>query len=201
MLGQATGILDSQDSPWPGLGGSHHLPPYSILYTSPRRLRPNGFFVPGLSKGSPETARVGIPSTLQGYNFLFRPLIGRGLKQSCRSLQELSNGVSHATCMHGSRVDSQLFVVGSQTANLIPNLFFCHNLCYKCPNGSWKPILDIYTSIAFQWYKELFNARCFDLYNCFLKVWKSIETPTPTMGAHLGVWVFILTLSHTLSQS
>jgi hypothetical protein len=23
--------IDSQDSPWPGLGGSHHLPPYSIL--------------------------------------------------------------------------------------------------------------------------------------------------------------------------
>jgi hypothetical protein len=23
--------LDSQDSPWPELGGSHHLPPYSIL--------------------------------------------------------------------------------------------------------------------------------------------------------------------------
>jgi len=23
--------IDSQDSPWPGLGGSYHLPPYSII--------------------------------------------------------------------------------------------------------------------------------------------------------------------------
>jgi hypothetical protein len=33
-------------------------------------------FVPGLPKGSPETAKVGIPATLQGYNFVLRPLIG-----------------------------------------------------------------------------------------------------------------------------
>jgi hypothetical protein len=24
--------MNSQDSPWPGLGGNHYLPPYSILY-------------------------------------------------------------------------------------------------------------------------------------------------------------------------
>jgi hypothetical protein len=24
--------MDSQDSPWPRFGGSHHLPPYSIIY-------------------------------------------------------------------------------------------------------------------------------------------------------------------------
>jgi len=33
-----------QDSPRPGLGGSHHLPPYSILYNAPLRLHPNGSF-------------------------------------------------------------------------------------------------------------------------------------------------------------
>ncbi len=26
----------------------------------------------------------------------------------------------------------------------------CHNLCYKCPNGSCEPIFDIYVSITFQ---------------------------------------------------
>ncbi len=31
----------------------------------------------------------------------------------------------------------------------------------------------------------------FDPYNCPLKVWESIGTPTPKMGAHLGVWGFI----------
>jgi len=42
MLGQAMGNLDSQDLPWPGLGGSHHLPPYSILCASPWGPHPNG---------------------------------------------------------------------------------------------------------------------------------------------------------------
>jgi len=31
-MGEPWANMDSQDSPWPGLGGSHHLPPYSILY-------------------------------------------------------------------------------------------------------------------------------------------------------------------------
>jgi hypothetical protein len=39
---------------------------------------------------------------------------------------------------------------------------------------------------------------CFDPYNRFLKIRKSIKTPTPKLGAHLGVKVFILTPSHTL---
>jgi hypothetical protein len=30
----------------------------------------------------------------------------------------------------------------------------------------------------------------FDLYNRSLKIRKSIETPTPKMGVHLGVWRF-----------
>jgi hypothetical protein len=35
---------DSHDTPRPGLEGSHHLPPYSILCSSPSRLHPNGYF-------------------------------------------------------------------------------------------------------------------------------------------------------------
>jgi hypothetical protein len=117
-----------------------------------------------------------------------------GLNQSYSSRPDLSNGVSHSIYTHGSRVDSWLFVVGSQTANLIPGLSFCHNLCCGCPNGSCEPILDIYTSISFQWYKELLNARCFDLCNHSLKVWESTGTWTPKRRVHLGVWVFLLTL-------
>jgi hypothetical protein len=37
----------------------------------------------------------------------------------------------------------------------------------------------------------VFNAR-----NRTLKIWKSIGTPIPNMGVHLGVWRFIL--SHFL---
>jgi len=68
-------------------------------------------------------------------------------------------------------------VVGSQTANLTPGPFFDHNLCCRCPNGSCKAILDIYTSRPFQWYKEHFNASCFDLCNCVLSFWESRRTP------------------------
>jgi hypothetical protein len=55
--------------------------------------------------------------------------------------------------------------------------FFCHNLCCKCSNESCEPILNIYTSISFWWDKELFNVRCFDPCNCFMKFWESQQTP------------------------
>jgi len=35
VLGRAASNSDSQDSPRPGLGGSHHLPPYIIFCASP----------------------------------------------------------------------------------------------------------------------------------------------------------------------
>jgi len=100
-------------------------------------------FVPGLSNGSPEIPKVGIPATLGPHNFVHRPLI----EMSC---QELSNGMSHATYTQGNQVNSKLLVVGNQIANLIPGLSFGHNLCLRCPNGSCEPILNIYVSIAFQ---------------------------------------------------
>jgi len=56
----------------------------------------------------------------------------------------------HATCTQGIRVDSRLLVVESQTVILIPDLYFGHNLCFKYPNGSCEPILDIYVSRTFQ---------------------------------------------------
>jgi hypothetical protein len=58
----------------------------------------------------------------------------------------------HTTYTQGSWVDSRLFVVMTQTTNLTPGLFLCHNLCCRCPNGSCEPILDIYISIGFWWY-------------------------------------------------
>jgi len=73
-------------------------------------------------------------------------------------------------------------VVESQTANLIPSLFFGHILCFKCPNVSWNLILDIFVSIDFQWYKKLFNPLCFNPYNRSLKIWESTETPNSQSG-------------------
>ncbi len=61
------GHFDTQDSPRPGLGGSHHLPPYSILCSSRRRLHPNGTFCWDSQNGvcrTPTLAKCGVkPNT------------------------------------------------------------------------------------------------------------------------------------------
>jgi hypothetical protein len=86
--------------------------------------------------------------------------------------------VPHSTCTHRGRVESRLFVVGSQTANLTPGPSFDHNLCYRCPNGSCEDISDIYTSKPFQRYNEHLKARYFDLCNRALKSRESQRTPS-----------------------
>jgi len=40
----------------------------------------------------------------------------------------------------------------------------------------------------------------FDPFNCFLKIQKSIRTPTPKVGTHLGVCGFIPSHSPTLGS-
>jgi len=122
-------------------------------------------------------SRFGLPRLWEIITFCSDLQLGWGLKQTCSSPQELSNGVFHSTCTHRGRVDSQLLVVGSQTASLIPNIFFCHNLYCKCPNGPCEAIFDIYTLIDFQWYKKNPNARCFDPCNRTLKFRESRRTP------------------------
>jgi hypothetical protein len=69
-------------------------------------------------------------------------------------------------------------VVRSQTGSLTPSLYFDHNLCCRCLNGSCEAIFDIYTSKPFQRYKEHLKARCFELYNRALKLWESRRTPS-----------------------
>jgi len=53
--------FDTQDSPQPGLEGSHHLPPYSILCATLRRLYPNGYFSRDPQVGVPKLSQVGVP--------------------------------------------------------------------------------------------------------------------------------------------
>jgi len=135
---------DSQDSPRPGLGGSHHLPPYSILCAWPWDQHPNVI----LSWDS----QVGVLKFPQlGLSWLWGPIILRadlrlrwGLKQKCSLHQELPNAMSHTTCTQGNWGDYWLLTVKNQIVNLIPDSSFGHNLCFKCPNGSCKPILNIY---------------------------------------------------------
>jgi hypothetical protein len=120
------------------------------------------------------------------------------LKQHYSPRQEIFSDMWHASYMQGNQGNSELLVVGNQIENYTPNPSFGHNLCFKYPNGSCKPILDMYVPRAFQWYKELLNLMYVDPYNYSLKIWKSIETPTPKVGAHLGVWRFIPSHSPTL---
>ncbi len=167
--------MDAFDSPRPRLKGSHHLPPYSIFYGSSPHLFPNGSFSQDSQSGVPKLSQLGLPGlwTL----ITPRPELGseRGLNQSWSSPWELSYGLSHVTYTHWNRVDSRLLMVGSQTTSLTPDPFFDHNLCCKCPNGSYEAILDIYTLRPR--YKERFNARCFDPCNCALSFRESQRTP------------------------
>jgi hypothetical protein len=173
--------FDTLDSPRPGLGGSHHLPPYSILCSSPQELHPNGTFSRDSQGGVPKLSRVGPPGlwtlTTPGSNLRLE----WGLNQSCSSPWELSNAPSHSICRRREEVDSQLLVVGSQTANLTPSPSFAHNLGCRCSNGSCEAILDICTSRPFHWYKKHPNARCFDPCCRALKVWESRRTPSPQL--------------------
>jgi hypothetical protein len=135
--------LDSLDLPRPGFGGSHHLPPYSILCVTPREPHPNGTFSRDSQGGVPKLSRV----ELSGLWTLISPgsnlRLEWRLNQSCSSPWELSNSPLHSFCRHWEEVNSRLLVVGSQTANLTPDPSFAHNLGCRCPNGSCEVILDI----------------------------------------------------------
>jgi len=135
--------LDSFDSPRPELGGSHHLPPYSILYSSPPHLHPNCSFSRDSQSGVLKLSRFGLPGLWTFITPRPEPGLGRGLNQSYSSRRVLSNSVLHFTCTHQNCVDCRLLMVGSQIASLTPDLSFDHNLCCRYPNGSCEAILDI----------------------------------------------------------
>jgi hypothetical protein len=169
----------------------HHLPPYSILCAWPWDQHPNVILSRDSQVGVPKFSQLRLwrlwgPITLC-VDFWLR----WGLKKSYKPCWELSNGMSHTTCIQGSQGDSWLLVVGSQIANLTLNPSFGYNLCVKCSNGSCESILDVKVPRAFQWYKELINSMSFEFYNRSLKIWESIGTLTPKVEVHLGVWRFI----------
>ncbi len=76
---------------------------------------------------------------------------------------------------------------------------FGHNLCFNHPNGSCKPILNVYIPKGFLWHKEFHNPMGIDPCNCSMKIRESIGTPIFKVGIHLEVWGFILSQSPTLS--
>jgi hypothetical protein len=55
----------------------------------------------------------------------------------------------HATYTQVNWGDFQLLMIMSQISNLTLDPCFGHNLCFKYPDGSCKPILNIYISRFF----------------------------------------------------
>jgi hypothetical protein len=147
--------------------------------------------------GVPKLPRLRLPQLWGAITLLLNLLLRWSLKQSCSPPQELFNNMSHAIWTHRNWVNSRLLMVRSQIANLTPDLSFGHNLCFRCPNGRCEHILNIYVPRAFQWYKDCFKPLRFDLWNCPLKIWESIKTPTPKVEPFGGVRVHSLTPSHT----
>jgi len=177
VLGQTTGNSGLTRLTTARIRGKPPPSPYSILCASPQHSHLNGFLSWDSQGGVSKLSRFRLPGLCEIITPCWDLQLGWGMKQTCSPLQELSNSVSHSTCTHQGWVDSQLLVVGSHIANLTPGLSFCHNLCYRHPNGPLESIFDIYTLIAFQWYKKHPNAKCFDPCNWTLKFQESRRTP------------------------
>jgi hypothetical protein len=104
-----------------------------------------------MSFWSPKIPKIGILTTLEAHNYVCKPPIEVRFGKSCSPCQKLSDNMWHATCMQGNWKDSWLLMAKSQIGNLTPDLSFGHNLYFKYPNGSCKPILNIYVPRTFQW--------------------------------------------------
>jgi hypothetical protein len=198
VVGRATGKLGLTRLTTARTWGKPPPSPLYYIVCVYLRLTSKWLFVSKLPSGSPEIAKIGTLTTLGPITLCVDLRLKWGLKQSCSPRWELSNNMSHATCTQGNRGDSWLLVIRSQIANLIIGLFFGHNLCFSCLNGSCKPILDIYVSIAFEWYEKFFEPLGFDPCNHFLNIQESTRTLTPNMGIHLGVWGFFPSHSFAL---
>ncbi len=123
VLGRTTSNTNTQDSPRPGLGGSHHLPPFIVYSATLHEATSKWLFFPRLSNGSPEIAPNGTPATLEPHNFANRPRIAmwseaklqfslRAFQQYvARPLQLSKSGRFPTFCGRGSnwQFDSQPF--------------------------------------------------------------------------------------------
>jgi hypothetical protein len=83
VLGRAMGNSDSQDTSRPRLGGSHHLPPYSILCSSLRGPHPNGFLSQDSQVGVLKLPHLGLPRLWRHIAFCENLQLRWGLKKIC----------------------------------------------------------------------------------------------------------------------
>jgi hypothetical protein len=176
---------DSQDSPQPGLGGSHHLPLYSIIYVWPWGLHPNVILSRLVT-----LFEIGTSGTLEAHNFCANIQLRWGPKKSYSPCWELSNDMWNVTCTQVNQGDFWLLMIGSQIGNLTFGFSFGHNLCFKCSNGMYEPILDIYVPRAFQWCKKTFQSKEFWPFQSLFKNLGIDWDSNSQSGSPLGsVWV------------
>jgi hypothetical protein len=142
---------------------------------------------PGLeSRKCPESVPGGVPGLWELITPDCEVWSQRGLNQTCSPRRDLFNDISRSQFGGRDEVDSQLLVVGSQTASLTPGPSFAHNLGYRCSNDQCEAILYIYASRPFQWHQEHLNARCFGPCCRAMNIWESRRTPNPHFFQMLG---------------
>jgi hypothetical protein len=186
VLEQATSNTDSLDSPWPRFGGSHHLPPYSILCACPWDLHSNGFFSQDSQGGVPKLFQFGLLGLWEVITPSLDLRLGWGLKQTCSSCQELSNGVLHSTYRHQNWVDSQLLVVGSQIANLTPDSSFDHNFVLQM--SEWL-MQGHFRYLNFKNFPTILKTPQYEVFWQLQSSSKFLKVPEDSKFPLLGVWV------------
>jgi hypothetical protein len=89
---------NSQNSPQLGLRGSHHLPPYSVLYVWPWDQHPNVILSQDSQTGVLKFPKLGLLRLWGPITLCANLQLRWGLNQSYIPHWELSNGMLHATC-------------------------------------------------------------------------------------------------------
>jgi hypothetical protein len=189
VLGQATGTLDYKTHHGADSGRVTTILPI-VFFVPLRRTCTRMALFPGTpkleSRNCPEIVPVGVPRLWELIPPDCKVWLWRGLNQSCSPRQDLFNDILYSQFGGREEVDSQLLMVGSQTANLTPGPSFAHKVSYRCPNGQYEAIFDIYASRPFQWHQEHLNARCFGPCCRTLNIRESRRTTSPHFFQVLG---------------
>jgi hypothetical protein len=121
-----------------------------------------------------------------------------GLKKSCSLRRKLFNDMLHATYTQGNWVDSRLLMVWNQSANLTPDLSFGYNLCFRCPNGSCKPIL----TYVFQYlFNDINNSSIHWVFTPAITFWTFKSPPRLQLRKWEFPWECEGLFPHTLLHS
>jgi hypothetical protein len=154
----------------------------------------------------PRTPKLGFPTFSKlGLAHLWRPITSStnlrlrwSLKKSCSPCWELSNNMSHATCMQINWGDSWLLVVESQIGNLIPSHFLAITYVLNIQMDHANPFK---TSRFQKLSNDIRNFSIQWFLTPLIALWRFKSPLGPKVGVHLGVWGFISSHSPTFSRA